>query len=205
MNTIPYSYEIVAVDAAARSMLVRYQSPGRPAQVIGARLPMDGEPLLKVIAEFAPVQLWAQLDAGFTLPAVGHSGFVAADSVPVVLPPTLDEAKAAKRAQIASWRYDREVAGISVGGSHIKTDRESQATITGAFTALSGGLVASVDWKTGTGEFVSLGLPEISAIAAAVTQHVQACFSAEAQLVALVDAATTFEQVDAVELPDSLY
>ena len=112
-------------------------------------------------------------------------------------PMTLDEAKAAKIAEIAAARFDAETGGIVVGGAEIRTDRESQALITGAALKAMQDDTYSCRWKTEAG-FVELTAPQILAIADAVREHVQGCFDREAELLALVEAATTPEEVESI-------
>jgi hypothetical protein len=138
----------------------------------------------------------------------GEFGLVAAYDGPIFEPPsetlppaTVEVAKRRKLAEIADWRYKREVAGVFMNGARIKTDRESQAIITGAFLSLSQGLIQSVDWKAGNGQWVQLGLPEMTAIAQVVSAHVQGCFSLEKQFAELVAAADTIESVQAIVPP----
>ena len=111
--------------------------------------------------------------------------------------PTLDELKAQKKAEIASARYEREIAGVEVNGITIDTGRDSQALITGAAVAAVLDDDYSLNWKTEAG-FVHLTAPEIIAVAQAVRAHVQACFDREAELCALVDAAETKEELDEI-------
>lgn len=111
--------------------------------------------------------------------------------------PTLDELKAQKKAEIASARYEREIAGVEVNGITIDTGRDSQALITGAAVAAVLDDDYSLNWKTEAG-FVHLTAPEIIAVAQAVRAHVQACFDREGELVALVDAAETKEDLDEI-------
>lgn len=100
----------------------------------------------------------------------------------------LEAAKSAKRAEIAAARWAAETAGIDVNGFTVRTDRESQALITGA------ALQAIVDydyecrWKTSDG-FVHLSAEQIKYIAQLVRLHVQSCFDREAELLPLIDAA----------------
>lgn len=113
--------------------------------------------------------------------------------------PTLDELKAQKKAEIAAARYAREIAGTTVNGITIDTGRDSQALITGAALAAVIDSDYSLNWKTGSG-FIHLTAPEIIAVAQAVRAHVQSCFDREGELAALVDAATTKEELDAIEV-----
>ena len=74
MTKIAYTYEIIAVDGAARCMEIVYSSPGRPTYHIGARLPYDGETTEAVVRMYAPVANWREADTGVLLPQVGTSG-----------------------------------------------------------------------------------------------------------------------------------
>jgi hypothetical protein len=49
--------------------------------------------------------------------------------------------------------------------------------------------------------FVQLDLAAVSAVAAAVAQHVQSCFTQEKTLASMVDACTTVEEVNSVVVP----
>lgn len=113
--------------------------------------------------------------------------------------PTLDELKAQKKAAIAAARYTAETAGTTVGDVLIDTGRDSQALITGAALAAVIDGEYSLNWKTGAG-FIHLSAPEIIAVAQSVRAHVQSCFDRESELVALVDAAQTKEDLDAIEI-----
>lgn len=105
----------------------------------------------------------------------------------------LETAKSAKRAEIASARFEAETAGIN----GVKTDRESQALITGA------ALQAIVDydyecrWKTSEG-FVHLSAEQIKYIAQLVRLHVQGCFDREAELCGLIDKAESPDELGGI-------
>jgi hypothetical protein len=113
-------------------------------------------------------------------------------------PPTpFSELKAAKKAEIAQARYNAEIAGVTVNGISIKTDRESQGLITGAALKAMQDSTYTCRWK-GVNGFVELTAPQIIAVADAVRQHVQSCFDHEAELLPLIEAATTKEQLDII-------
>lgn len=115
------------------------------------------------------------------------------------LTPTLDELKAAKRAEIAAARYAAEIAGIALNGALIRTDRESQALITGAALAASQSEdeTYSVTWKAKSG-FVTLSAAQVIAVAQAVRQHVQSSFDREAELQTAIEAAETEEELNGI-------
>lgn len=118
---------------------------------------------------------------------------------PAPPPLTFDEQKTQKKAEIAAARYAREIAGTIVNGITLDTGRDSQALITGAALAAMLDEGYSLNWKTAAG-FVHLTSPEIIAVAQTVRAHVQTCFDREGELVALVDAAQTAEELDAIDI-----
>jgi len=197
--SIEYSYEIVRVDTQARVMEIVYTSEGRQTMHIGARLPYEGESLEAIVQMYSPVAYWMEQEATVVPPQLGASGTM---SPPAVLPMTLERAKSEKLADLAAWRYMREISGITLNGAKIRTDRESQATITGAFISLSQGLITSVDWKTETGAWIQLGLTEMTGIAQAVSMHVQNCFSLEKEFAVEIKALDNIEAVLVFDFPD---
>lgn len=130
---------------------------------------------------------------------VDSGDFYEVVALPTPPEPTLDELKAKKKAEIASARYESETAGTTVNGITIDTGRDSQALITGAAVAAMLDDDYSLNWKTEAG-FIHLTAPEIIAVAQAVRAHVQSCFDREGELVAQVDAATTKEELDAINI-----
>lgn len=113
-------------------------------------------------------------------------------------PPTpLSELKAAKKAEIAQARYNAEIAGVTINGVSIKTDRESQGLITGAALQALQDPTYTCNWKTENG-FVMLMAEQIQGVAVAVRQHVQACFDREAELLPLIEAAESPEELEEI-------
>ena len=114
--------------------------------------------------------------------------------------PPLEELKAAKLAELAEARWRAETGGVSAGGMTVRTDRESQAMITGAALQAMMDPEYSCRWKAGEG-FVTLDARTILGAAMAVRAWVQGCFDREAELAAAVAAATTKEEVAAIGWP----
>lgn len=94
-----------------------------------------------------------------------------------------------KLAEIANDRFSHETGGLKLpNGIVIKTDRESQALLTGA--ALSASMdpeTPPVEWK-GVNGWAVLKPADVLGIAGLVRKHVQACFSREKELSARVQA-----------------
>jgi hypothetical protein len=101
-------------------------------------------------------------------------------------------------AYAAAARYAKETGGITVSGVAMPTDRETQAQLSGAYAYVQATPAATIQWKLANGSFASLTAAEIIAIATAVAAHVQACFAAEATVVAEIAAGTmtTKAQID---------
>lgn len=108
------------------------------------------------------------------------------------------KAKEAKYQEIAQSRYASEISGITVDNIKIKTDRESQALITGAALQALLDPAYTCNWKTESG-FVTLTAEQIQGVAVAVRQHVQACFDREAGLIGQIKNATTQAELEEIK------
>ena len=107
---------------------------------------------------------------------------------------SLENAKSIKLAELANARWEAEVGGIVLpGGVEIKTDRESQALITGASLKALQDPEYTCNWKGANG-WVVLDAMTILYIGEAVRAHVQACFDKMA-LSEAVARATTDDQI----------
>ncbi|AHD02956.1 DUF4376 domain-containing protein [Leisingera methylohalidivorans] len=106
------------------------------------------------------------------------------------------EAKAAKArvalfADLARIRWEAETGGVTLqDGTALPSDEVSARKLTSAVTSLQNSMVSEpVAWKF-PGGWQDLTQAQIEAAAAAVAQHVQACFSAERTVHQQIDALT---------------
>lgn len=74
--SISYSYEIIAVNEAAKCMEVVYTADGHQTMHIGARLPREGETLESIIESFSPVAYWLDQQKQVIVPQVGLTGMI---------------------------------------------------------------------------------------------------------------------------------
>jgi len=112
--------------------------------------------------------------------------------------PTLEQAKSLKLEEIALCRWSQEISGMTLpDGTIIKTDRESQALLTGAALAATIDPVTPIEWK-GVNSWVTLTAAQVLEIAAAVRAHVQAVFSREKVLSEKVEACEDIAEVEAI-------
>jgi len=109
--------------------------------------------------------------------------------------PLTAKARTDKKGQIAASRYGSETSGVTLNGMTVKTDRESQSMLNGAFALVQFDPTKVVKWKMENGAFIQLDASAITAIAMAVTDHIEQCFNKEADLCNDIDNAITFGDI----------
>ena len=210
MAKITYTYEITSVDTPYKTMMVVYSSQGRPSITMGVPIPTADNSLDAIIEAYAPLTHWLELDKPLLSVTTGTSGtkespplYLSAADMPSdqQLDP-LVEAKILQKINIAKERYIYEISGTLINGERIDTRRDTQAALTAAYVSLKNGLLTKVDWKESGGKFVSLELPTVEGLAYTVSNHVQNAFTIEKDLNALIDAATTVEEVRLIKWPE---
>lgn len=159
------------------------------------------------IARFAPVDpVEVQTEAGVEITYPEPSVEVLAAAVdalfppppPPPAPPTLAERKAVLKARAAHRRWEIETGGFVLDGLPIRTDRESQAMLSGAITFCDLESQAVIRWKLPNGSFAELGETGLRGLALAVGRHVQEAFAREAELAAEIEASATLEELTAL-------
>lgn len=89
---------------------------------------------------------------------------------------------------VTRYRWEVETGGITLpGGVRVATAIDDQNRITSVVANAERSGVTSVDFKAASG-WVSVTVPELQEIAAAIARHVQACFTAERQHHEAIDA-----------------
>lgn len=89
---------------------------------------------------------------------------------------------------IAKRRFDAEVAGVTVQGVGVHTDRTTQMKLTAATLRALRDATYTVEWKTTSGSFITLDSEAISGLADVVGDYVQACYTRESELVNALNA-----------------
>jgi len=130
----------------------------------------------------------AQVEAGEVLPDLVP---MTADEIAAHLaPPAVSTTDL-----IAARRFIAEVAGIAVAGVPVYTDRTTQNKLTAAAFRALRNPEYTVDWKCTNGSFITLNAEQITAIADAVGDYVQACYTREGELVAAFNDGTFTEEM----------
>jgi hypothetical protein len=94
---------------------------------------------------------------------------------------------------------------VSYDGNKFGAGPESQQKLTGKLTyAQATGKDSdsswSVGWKTANNSYVQLSYTDLENVVQAVNEQVQAAYNNEAQLLADIEAATTIDELDAIDL-----
>lgn len=110
----------------------------------------------------------------------------------------LDSEKSKIRSKIAAQRYAQEIGGTVVDdGNQIKfplsTDRESQMMVTSTFTAMTSGVISTVNWKINSSSWITVDLPLVQLMANALAAHVQSCFTWEKNKLIELDAVNSVQ------------
>ncbi|WP_422099084.1 DUF4376 domain-containing protein [Variovorax sp.] len=111
-------------------------------------------------------------------------------------PRTLDDHRQALLAAVAARRWQCESAGLTLpDGLRVATGREDRANLRYLIADAAEAGLDSVDFKS-AGGWARLTLKQLQAAAAAIQQHVQACFSAERAHHDAIAALTSSEDID---------
>lgn len=100
---------------------------------------------------------------------------------------------------LSDLRKEKESAGIVFNGVAIDTTPVDQLRINSVLDAFERGFVTEVAFKSASGP-IMVDKPAITAIAQAVTAHVQACFLREAQLSNIVNSAKNLEDLETIDI-----
>lgn len=120
---------------------------------------------------------------------------ITGEIVSVIVPWTKEAAKA----QLASMRYDREVAGITVNGLLCATERgDHRHNMLSLFVFAQTNPSLTVSIKMPGDGWIPVTAAEAAQMYLCGQQYVAACFAVEKAAVDLIEAATTDAQIDAV-------
>jgi hypothetical protein len=116
-------------------------------------------------------------------------------------PLTLYQLKDSMTEMVRNLRYIHETAGIDFFGTTIRTDERSQNKLSGAISYFSvDPSVVTVDWESTPGVFATLPKTTVQAIAVAVGEHVQLCFTRSKELCEAITNASTIELLQAINI-----
>lgn len=139
----------------------------------------------------------------FRCPDDGPVGFVNNGGViaPYAAFASLEDAITAKLTELDDYRWQREVGGAPFAGVTIRTDWNSQAKVTAAYTmAKLDPSYAIPTWEVVPGVFMPLDNATIIAMGEAVRDHVQETFNRKAVLHGQIAALESIEAVEAFDI-----
>lgn len=109
--------------------------------------------------------------------------------------PTLEELKEAKKAEIASARYEASSDTLEIAGKSYHIDSDARTAFLGTLAAFQTGALTETVWKLADGTFTTLDSAGFMAVITSVLEYIETCFSREKALIALTDAATSAEDL----------
>lgn len=87
------------------------------------------------------------------------------------------------KTQLSAAKSEAIVSGCDFFGLTVKTDTDSQSSISSTLISMQAGLLSSVNFKI-DGTWVEMNKDQFAVLAAIVTTHIQSCFNTEKQLLA---------------------
>lgn len=107
---------------------------------------------------------------------------------------------AALKEWLASVRYEKEVAGVTVAGLPVSTERGNERTTWQQLLSSARADAGFTFRKKMAGQFHTLTASQIILCAGVGLRYITDCFAREDSFHAAIDAATTPEQLDAIEV-----
>lgn len=120
--------------------------------------------------------------------------------VPIMVDADLDSVKADRKALLADIRWQKEVGGFVFNGFTFASDDRAQLKYVGILMAAQIDPNYSVNFKTNDGTFVLLDRMGAIGLAMAARTHVQSCFDKEDNLKSQIDAASSVDEVIAIDI-----
>ncbi len=96
----------------------------------------------------------------------------------LIAEPSLEALKAHLIERTTALRWEKETGGIAINGAPVATTIADQNRIVSVLASPTLDQLGTVDFK-GRNGWITLTVAELTGIAAAIANHVQACFSAE--------------------------
>lgn len=118
-------------------------------------------------------------------------------------PPTLEELKTQKYAEITAARQSEIAAGTTWQGHEIDTDADAQRMAMALMVKMQtmeacGMTCADEQWRLKGGSYITLSQAYALDLALTISAYVSGCYSHESELVASITAAETAEAVAAI-------
>ena len=152
------------------------------------------------IAELPTIDLpWADVvetEWNVSESGVWQKGFeVVQKTDPDVIASEMEDYKSHLKSLAALFRFSKEITGIDFNDNLVRTDRQSQAQIANAHSAINNGLITELNWKVDSSNWIILQSAEVQQLAQEVVNHVDRCFKAEKEVVNAIDALTTLDEI----------
>jgi len=150
-----------------------------------------------VIPILLKIETLADVETILTSPAAPFDGGVIVPDETA----TLDSQKARKHAEVKMTRDTKEWSGVLTPSGLIDSDPDSQRKISGAVSAaIVIGDTFSREWRMKDNSVVTLDKTDMITVGLTVMQHVSACQDKKNALDAQIDAVSTIEDLQAIDI-----
>lgn len=110
--------------------------------------------------------------------------------------------KCALTARIQDSRRGAEAKGVLVDGNVFSTDIASQVKYAAALIHCMRNPGFTTSWKTANNGYVTLSAADIEATCSSVLEYIQLCYAWDQSMLAKIDAATTVDELRAMDLDE---
>lgn len=111
----------------------------------------------------------------------------------------ISQAKSNLKYRVAAMRYEKSLAGVVVNGNGFSTDATTSNTLNNYSSIAATKPDFTVNWKTTSGNFVTLTSVQISEAATAVSTFIESQFSWEKDISSKIDSVTTWEGIQGIQ------
>lgn len=118
----------------------------------------------------------------------------------VITPELLEEQRNAHFATAATLRWEKATGEFTFGGVTLKLDTVTTNNLDAAYIKATRNPAFVAQWSIDDRTFIELDAETIIMLGDAVVDYVQACFANQCRLAGLIAAATTYEELVAIDL-----
>lgn len=119
---------------------------------------------------------------------------------PPIVPRNFEEAKQEKIRELNQKMAEEESNGTNFNGYRFATDKDSQIKYLGILVSSMIDPTFTTQFKTMNNEYVTLTNSDVVGLSMHVKSHIQACFDNDASILTQINAATSVESLDAIDI-----
>lgn len=119
---------------------------------------------------------------------------------PPIVPRNFEEVKQEKIRDLEQKMVEEESNGTTYNSYRFATDKDSQIKYLGILVSSMMDPTFTTQFKTMDNEYVTLTNTDVVGLSMQVKSHIQACYDNDASILEQINAATTVEEIDAIDV-----